>query len=217
MGWWKEQYIYARHVCALFSGGRGAPVLTADRNREGDLSCWRTEDLDVLLEEGRRQLDRQYEDLERVRTRAQVAAAVGIALDGTAGGLQHIARTGPTAWLTVLWVLSMVVLSWSVLGAAATAVVRADLLTIHATVLSRYTSPVRRRLAGDYAGILPTNENQIATRLVNLRISVTALLIGGLMALGVWVWGTATEHAHHPAIQTAIHHHVSMAFFAWML
>jgi hypothetical protein len=188
-----QQLIYASHVVALITGS-GAKAHDADKNTTGDLNDWQDQDLDTLIEEGRRQLDRQHDDLERVRGRAQVLFTVGVALVGVVGGLRSTVSGAHQMWLNALWFASLAVLGWSVLGAAATAVVRADLSTIHAAVLSRYASPVKKKLAGDYASIMMKNENQLATRLINMRISVTVLLIGGTMALGSWIWA-ATDHA----------------------
>lgn len=188
-----QQLIYASHVVALITGS-GAKAYDADKNPTGDLGAWQDPDLDTLIEEGRRQLDRQHDDLERVRGRAQVLFTVGVALVGVVGGLRSTISSAHQMWLNDLWFASLAVLGWSVLGAAATAVVRADLSTIHAAVLSRYTPPVKTKLAGDYASIMMKNENQLATRLINMRISVTVLLIGGTMALGSWICA-ATDHS----------------------
>lgn len=58
---------------------------------------------------------------------------------------------------------------------------------IHAAVLSRYSRPVRKRLAQDYAEIAMDGENQLATRLTNLRHAVSWLLIAALLALSTWL------------------------------
>jgi hypothetical protein len=73
----EEFGIYARHVLALFWPNKQAPTIEADHNQAGDVSGWPDRDLELLVEEGRRQLDRQHEDLERIRSRAQVLLALG--------------------------------------------------------------------------------------------------------------------------------------------
>lgn len=193
----ENQRIYARHVLALFIAGAGAPVHDADHNKSGDQSAWTDEQIDLLIEEGRRQLDRQVEDLERVRLRAQVTLALGLALLGAAGSLRSTISAAHVVVLWVLWGLALAVTGWAILGAAATAVVRADMNMIHATVLSRYTGDVKRQLAHDYANSAPAGESQVAARLTNLRIAVAYLLVGAALTLGAWVWADAASASKH--------------------
>jgi hypothetical protein len=189
----ENQRIYARHVLALFIAGAGAPVQDADRNEPGDQSTWTDEQIDLLIDEGRRQLDRQVEDLERVRLRAQVTFVVGLALLGAAGSVRSAISSANEVALWVLWGLALAVTAWAILGAAATAVARADMNMIHATVLSQYTGDVKRQLAHDYAKSAPAGESQVAARLTNLRVAVAYLLLGAALALGAWAWADAAS------------------------
>lgn len=183
----EEARIYGWHVIALFWPNKDAPALEADPNCPGDLSGWGEEDLMILVDEGRRQLDRQHEDLERIRGRSQVLLAFGLALEGAVASLQQsIVKTDDLfAWS--LWVFALVAGAWSILGAAATSVVRADMQMIHAAVLSRRKAPILLDLAGDFAAIVMQGENQLATRLTNLRHAVMWLLIAALLGLLTWV------------------------------
>lgn len=194
VGWWREWTIYLRHVLALFVPGSAAPVHDADKNVAGNLAGWTSGDLRLLVEEGRRQLDRQNDDLERVRGRSQVLLILGLALGGTAGSLRGIVSTADHCALWILWGVALGVIALAILGAAATAVVRADMETIHAAVLSRRPPGILRGLAADYSAIVMTGEKQIATRLTNLRLAVTLLLIGAAMTLGTWLWADAAPH-----------------------
>jgi hypothetical protein len=182
-----ETAIYARHVLALFWPNRFAPVLVADRNEPGDMNRWSDEELLILVEEGRRQLDRQHDDLERIRGRAQVLLAFGLALEGSIAALQsQLVSHGP-CWVWILWILGLLAGGWSVLGAGATSVVRADMTMIHAAALSRYEPPVLSKLAADYAATMMEGENQLATRLTNLRHAVAWLLIAAFLGLVAWL------------------------------
>jgi hypothetical protein len=107
-------------------------------------------------------------------------------------------KTGPahsvdSTWLWLLWGAGLAVAGWAVLGAASTAVARADMRVIHATVLSKYTGDIRRRLAADYAKLVVSNEKQIMTRVINLWRAVTALVIAALLTLGAWMWADAAR------------------------
>jgi hypothetical protein len=83
-----EFAVYARHVVALFWPNKAAPSLVADENEPGEMDGWDEDELRILIDEGRRQLDRQHEDLERIRGRSQVLLAFGLALEGSIASLQ---------------------------------------------------------------------------------------------------------------------------------
>jgi hypothetical protein len=183
----EESGIYARHVLALFWPNKKAPALVADQNEAGELSGWREEDLRLLVEEGRRQLDRQHDDLERIRGRAQVLLAFGLALEGAVASLQASVVSADIFSVWFCWVVAILAGGWSVLGAAATSVVRADMQMIHAAVLSRRAAPILPELAADYGAIVMDGENQLATRLTILRHAVMWLLVAAFFGLVSWL------------------------------
>jgi hypothetical protein len=199
MSWRSEHRIYAQHVRALFRAGSAAPVHAADTNVEGDVSSWSDDEIKTLIDEGRRQLDHQSEDLERVRLRAQVTLAIGLVLEGTAGSLRVTVSSANELPASILWIVGLVLVAWAVLGVAATAVVRADMQAIHASVLSHYRGDINRQLAADYAAIAPDGEKQVATRLTNLRLAVAIMLAGAAATLGAWLWADASQPAHREA------------------
>jgi hypothetical protein len=202
-----KQRIYARHVVALFRPGSGAPVYPADTNTAGDLTDWSADDLKTLIDEGRRQLDRQIEDMERVRGRAQVTLALGIGLEGAAGSLRTAVSSVNEPVLWFLWILGLALVAWATLGAAATAVGRADMEMIHAAVLSRRQADIAKDLAKDYAAMAATGENQIATRLTNLWLAVTLLLAGAAATFGTWLWADAAQSRHQQSMPQPAHQH----------
>jgi hypothetical protein len=197
--------IYAQHVLALFRPGRGAPVHEADKNVAGDMSGWSGAQVKTLIEEGRRQIDRQNDDLERVRGRAQVTLTLGLALAGAAGSLRSAVSSADAVGLWVLWTLALALIAFATLGAAATAVVRADMKMIHAAVLSRYDGDTDRKLARDYANIAATGEKQIATRLTNLWLAVALLLAGAAGTLGAWLWADTAQAQHQQSMTRPPH------------
>lgn len=184
---YEEVVIYAQHVLALFWPNKESPAIEADRNQPGDVSDWPTSDLELLVEEGRRQLDSQHGDLERIRGRAQVLLVLALALEGTIASLQASVTKVDNIAVWFVWVIAILAGAWSVLGAAATSVVRADMQMIHAAVLSRRDTPILPRLAADYAAMVMDGENQLATRLTNLRHAVTWLLLAAIFGLLTWL------------------------------
>lgn len=134
--------------------------------------------------------------------RAQVTLAIGLALEGAAGSLRATVSSAHHLPLWILWSIGLVLVAWAILGAAATAVVSADMQIIHASVLSHYRYDVDRRLAADYAAAAPDGEKQVATRLTNLRLAVAFLLAGAAVTLGAWLWADTSQPSHHrPATQ----------------
>jgi hypothetical protein len=183
----EELGVYARHVLALFWPNKFAPTLVADKNKPGRVDDWDEEELRLLIEEGRRQLDRQHEDLERIRGRSQVVLAIGLALEGSIASLQSQLVTRASCWIWALWVLALLAGGWATLGAGATSVVRADMEIIHSAVLSRRDPPVLPGLAADYAAMTTQGEDQLATRLTNLRYAVVWLLVAAFLGLIAWL------------------------------
>jgi len=182
-----ELEVYARHVMALFWPNKFAPVLIADKNEPGGVDGWSDDDLRLLVDEGRRQLDRQHDDLERIRGRSQVLLALGLALEGSIASLQSQLTTHAPCWVWAIWALALLTGGWSILGAGATSAVRADMEIIHSAVMSRRDGPALPQLAKDYAGMTKQGENQLATRLTNLRYAVVWLLIAALLGLVSWL------------------------------
>jgi hypothetical protein len=198
MSFWAEQKVYAQHVLALFRPGAIGPVHTADPNEPGSLKKWDESERRLLIEEGRRQLDRQVDDLERVRSRSQILLVLALALTATTGSLlSRMDRVdGLAPWL--VWSAALVLGGWAVLGAAATSVVAAKPETIHATVLSRYESPIEPKLAEDYAVLVIAGEEHVAVRLTNLRWAIAYLLACGALTLSVWAWTIGDTPAPEP-------------------
>jgi hypothetical protein len=197
MRWSDELKVYGQHVLALFRPNAPAPVHEADLNQPGNLNGWKSQDLRILIEEGRRQIDRQHDDLERIRARSQILLAFGLALVGTTAALDERVAGADSLLVRGVWILALAAGAWSILGAAATSVVRADMEVVHAAVLSRRTPPVEPGLAADYAQMVMTGENQLATRLTNLRHAVTWLLVAAVLALVTWVASSPESKPTH--------------------
>jgi hypothetical protein len=182
---WKEfrrnQRVYGEYAISLLMPGSQLPVLPADQSAPTQLADWSPQELALMIEEGRRQLDRQQDDLRDLRGRAQwlfTVAVAGLAALGAGLASRH---TGTAT--TVLWLIGLIVLTSGVAGAASVMVSRADLSTIHTAVLSAAKRPVASTLAADYAGMMTTGENTVATRLTVFRQAAVYCLLGGYLGL----------------------------------
>lgn len=207
-----EQRIYAMHVFALFRAGAVGPTHPADRNEPGTLGGWSSDDRALLIEEGRRQLDRHGAEIERVRTRGQVLFAIAIALIGSTASLLEKVDSSSSAFGWLIWGSAIMVGVWATLGSAAVATVAARADMIHTTVLSRYAPPVEGSLAADYAAAVVAGENAVAVRLTNFRWSVSYLLVSAALALVTLGWvqvsdvRSGTDLPRSPVLRTTTSH-----------
>jgi hypothetical protein len=182
---WQEfkrtQKVYGEYALSLVMPGSPLPVLPADQSAPAALTEWSKDELILMIDEGRRQLDRQQDDLRDVRGRAQWLFTVAVAGIATLGAGLASRHTGVAT--TCLWLFGLLVLTWGVAGAASVMVSRADLMTIHTAVLSGAERPIDRSLAGSYSRIMSTGENTVATRLTVFRQAAVFCLAGGYLGL----------------------------------
>jgi hypothetical protein len=190
MTWRIEIPAYLHHILALLTPGRKAPQFDAHNVAPGPIAAWSDEEKKLLIEEGRRQLDRQATDFNQVQSRAQIVLTTGIALaagwTATFSALLGGAVRAPlTGWLFLA--LSAPLILLTTLGAASIIVVRAEFGTIHTTLLSQGQPPVVDSLADAYSRTVRVGGNTIATRLSILRYSVLFLLVAVLLTGIAWV------------------------------
>lgn len=176
-----SQWIYLMHVICLVAPGKDVPVHRADAATPASLDGWSTEELALIIDEGRRQVDRQQGDLEQIRGRAQWLFAVAAGALAVLGG--GFVSADPPLGLALLWLAGMALLAYGVGGAAAILTVKADFSMIHTAVLSLQGKPIDHALASSYARMMPTGENTVATRLTVFRQAVVFCLVGGYVGL----------------------------------
>jgi hypothetical protein len=181
-------WVYALHVIALIRPGRLAPTHLPPVEAKADLSRWADEELTLMIEEGRRQLDRQFDSLEKVRGRAQWLFSIALVLAGAAASLATSIFPRPSCWALLFWIMCLVATSWSALGFAATITVNARFGAIAANKLSRYAPPIKLALATAYAEMLDIGEQTLNTRLTVLRQAVVWLIVGAALALATLLY-----------------------------
>jgi hypothetical protein len=177
----RGQFVYFAHVRGLLAPGEEIAVFAAHQLEPRSLEKWDDNDLEQMVEEGRRQLDRQLSVLAEIRGRAQWLFTVGSAVTAPLAGA--FVATRPTGALIALWLVSLLILLYGVAGAAAVLTVRADFRAIDTAKLSQVAPPVLRALATSYSSMLATGENTVATRLTVFRQAVVFVLVGGYLGL----------------------------------
>jgi hypothetical protein len=181
-----RQKVFFLTILGLIQPNREVPVVAAHPVPVGEVSSWDEHERQLMLEEGRRQLDRQASEFDRIQSRAQQLFTVGLALSAAVAALLPTVHKAHCTWATVLWIASIAGTFIGVIGAASVMSVRADFETIDTAVLSNYERPIGPRLAADYAAMMRKGENTNASRLTVFRLAVVWIITGGLAGLLAW-------------------------------
>ena len=158
------------------------------------IESWDQDDQDLAIEEGRRQLDAQFAQLQYVTRRATALLPVGIAasvfflteledLSDITQPRQIIAR--------ILLVAGSALTIWGALVMGALIGGRASFMQTDALQLTKEPAGLRKHLARDYAENVSTGVNTHVARLNHLGTGVAWIAIGallGVIGLAVSVW-----------------------------
>ena len=158
------------------------------------IESWDDDDQALAIEEGRRQLDAQFAQLQYVTRRAAALLPVGIAasvffltqledLSDITQPRQTIAR--------ILLVSGSALAIWGALVMGALIGGRATFMQTDALQLTKEPPGLRKYLARDYAENVSTGVNTNAARLTHLGTGVAWIAIGallGVIGLAVSVW-----------------------------
>jgi hypothetical protein len=190
--WKTELILYSYHVLAVFRPGVRVPVHEAHPTPPADTSGWSETGQRLLLEEGRRQLDRQQSDLKDIRGRAQALLTTTLAFGAVVTAtLDPIAAAGLLAF--VIWVLAATATLLCLLGTAAIVTARAEFAGVDTALLTHSEGDVLAALAAGHADAVRVGENTIATRLTVLRDAVLMLLLAAALMAAAWWIGVITR------------------------
>lgn len=186
--------LYFSHCLALFRPGKDPlfPDLSQTR-KHGDLSSWKSDELELLIEHGRSQLDGQSTQLRDVQARSQflLTTALG-ALLFAVNRLSETLRseTGNLlAWTSILLIISAVCLSIGALGLASNIGTKNILGTIDIILLSNVQPPRKLAIARAYVASVIPGENTLATRYAIFWTAIWWVLVGTLFLAVAWVFG----------------------------
>jgi hypothetical protein len=180
-----ELRVYLWHCSAVVRPGVEVPVFGEPSQFTGDLTNCEPEDLKLVIEEGRRQLDRQLGDLERLRSRGATFVTVGLAeIALLAGGASTYFDHG---WLTKFaWMLSGVLVVLGLAGAAALLTARSVFARTDTRQIAQSPSPLLPILAHAYATSTDIGEETVRTRITVLRDTVYLQVLGALVYASAW-------------------------------
>ena len=184
-----EWWIFLQHLSGLIPG-RTVPVFDTYKNTAGSLEDWTEGELAYLIDEGRRQVDRLYGDVERIRTRAQFlfTTCVGFLVVIFAGRATMLAAKGNAA--LALWAAAILLTGLGLLGAASVIVVSKLLSGIDTVKLTNTEQPRLRNLAIGYSNTIKTASDTVNTQVTVFR-DASLLVLLGIMLYGI-AWLVAT-------------------------
>jgi hypothetical protein len=176
-------------ILALLFGGGVTPDHT-NPNIPGTVHTFDDESLRVVIEEGRRQADRQADTFRHTIDRAQALLTASLVAAGFIGEvLRQITKVKGDRQLVALgfWSASALLVIIGIAAAAATAVVSAEFTTIDTTQISTWEPPVLRELAADYATAVKLGETTLDARVTMFRMATRFVCYGS--ALGAVAFG----------------------------
>jgi hypothetical protein len=198
-----ELKAYFGLLLTLFRPNRVPPSLDTYSNKPGDISGWSLDELKLLIEEGRRELDGQTAGLIRVRDQARLLFSTAVALIIVMGvELRTLTKyTADWEWLLLVgWAAATALTFLALAASAAMATAAAQMSIVDTAVLSHYGKvsasgessntefPVHRKLAGDYANMMKLGADSVNTLQTVFRYAVLSICLAGVLQLSVWVW-----------------------------
>ncbi|MFZ2057319.1 MAG: hypothetical protein WAV54_07920 [Acidimicrobiales bacterium] len=185
-----ELRLYMAHLRGIWPGAK-VPVFAVHPGKTGDITTWETEDCQVLVDEGRRQLDAQRDQTEQIRGRAQFlfTTCLGLAAVSIAG--RSTVFAGRSIVPLAIWSLGLFLTALGTLGAASVIVARKDFGSIDAAVLTTdYETPVLPKVAAGYSRQVSTGANTVATLVTVYRDAVLFVLLGATCWGIAWISAT---------------------------
>lgn len=170
-------------VLALIFGGAVTPEL-ANPNDPGPMDEFTQDELQIIIDEGQRQLDNATGSFEHVQNRAQVLLTISLAVlafaVGAYGRLDRV--DGPALVIaSAVLVLAMVLVVLGLALAGAVIVVRADFDQVDTTQASAFAPPIRKAVAADYATSVRVGEITVAVRVNVFRIATRYTVWGAIL------------------------------------
>lgn len=200
-GRFAEARLYLIYCAALLHPGRTLPTFGHPQPYTGNLDSHSDEELGLLVEEGRRQFDRQMADLDRIRNRAGALATVSLAL-AAAVVTRSSAVLERHAVLVVLWVAAAALAALSVAGAASVLSAQAVFGRTDTRMSAEGPRPTHKHLAEAYVEQVSIGEETVRTFLTVFRDAVTLAVLSALAFLLVLAGTLHSPDSKTPADRT---------------
>jgi hypothetical protein len=186
----KEAWVYLRNIGGLWPGLQ-VSVFEVHNVEIGDLSTWSDTELALALDEGRRQVDRLFTELEKVRVRGQFLFTSTVALLVVVLAGRYTILAAKNDIPLALWVLGIAVIGLGMLGTASIIVSRKDLRAIDTAMLTTTTErPLLRELVAAHARSVKESTNTVYTQITMFRDAVWVVMVGAIIYGIAWIIAT---------------------------
>lgn len=185
--------LYINHCLSLIRPGATPRFIEyAQTTEHSDLASWDHDELELLIEQGKYQLERQHNQLRDLQTRSQflLTTALG-ALLFAVNRLSDILQSesnNAIIW-TILLILAVLFLFIGALGVASNIAAKNLLGTIDIILLSKVEPPRKLAVAQAYLEYVIPGENTLVTRFTIFWIAIMFLLLGTLLLAIAWGFG----------------------------
>lgn len=184
-GRFAEARLYVIYALALLRPGVRVPTFASPQPFDEPVRHLAADDLKVLVEESRRALDQQENDLERIRSRSVNLLTIGLAEVAALSALAPRAFThGPL--IVVLWCLSAVLIVLALSGAGAILTARAQMGFVDPRTIDYRSPSVLHAITVEYLQSLGESEVTVRTRLTVLRDAVLLETVSALLLAAIW-------------------------------
>ncbi|RFS81394.1 hypothetical protein D0T12_32735 [Actinomadura spongiicola] len=186
-----EARVYAYYVLAVFRPGLEVPTFGQPRDFTDNLNGLTDDDHKVLIEEGRRQLDRQLADLERNKSRAATMLTIGLAeVAVLAAGANRAFAFG--LWTSIIWIMSAILALLALGGAVSLLTSQAIFGRVDARAVASGPIPLQQQVAIGYAQSVSWGEETIRTRITILRDGVLLAVASAMLYALIWPFISST-------------------------
>jgi hypothetical protein len=186
----KEWAAYLRNILGLWPGHQ-VPVFIVHNVPIGDLTNWSDAELTLVLDEGRRQLDRLFDEVEKVRVRSQFLFTSTVALLVVVLAGRHTMLATKNDVPLALWALAIAVVGLGMLGTASIIASRKDLRAIDAAKFTTTEErPLLRELVAAHARSVKESTNTVYTQITMFRDAVLVVMIGAIIYGVAWIVAT---------------------------
>lgn len=183
--------LYVNHCLALIRPGATPRfVKYAQATEHSDLASWDHDELELLIEQGKYQLERQRHQLSDLQTRSQflLTTALGALLFAVNRLSDILQSESSNAIICTILLIAVLFLLIGALGVASNIAAKNLLGTIDITRLSNVEPPRKPAVAQAYLDYVIPGENTLTTRSAIFGIATMFLLIGTLLLAIAWVF-----------------------------
>lgn len=180
-----EARVYVYYVLAVFRPGIGVPTFGRPDGFTDGLDGLTDDDYKLVVEEGRRQLDRQLADLEKNKSRAATLLTIGLAEVGVlAAGASRAFAYG--LWTGIVWIVSALLALLALGGGVSLLTSQAMFGRVDTRAIASSPMPLQQQVAIGYAQSVGWGEETIRTRITVLRDGVLLAVASAMLYALIW-------------------------------